>query len=274
MKKICCFVTVLAIAALSAGNAMACDKHEQAKAKAGCSKSGIVAVGDKAAVGDEAAVADKAAGCHKFKSGFRKTLAAGEKYSGCHKFAQMPAIAYRVGDKETPCLKEAQSLAGKEGEIAYLLSDKSYDDRTEAVKALTAILNERTDELLTVRMRVGDKSFYCPMSAKQVAKDSGSQVRFVALARSFEEKADADKAVAQARETLKKVALTYNVDGAPTKCSMTASKCAKDGKKVEYVLGDESTCCPVEAQMFLARARLLALINAPKLEPEKQTASL
>lgn len=260
MKKFCSFVAVLAIAALSAGNVMACDKHEQAKA--GCSKSGIVAVGDKAA------------GCPKSKSGCAKALAAGAKYSGCHKSAQMPAIAYRVGDKETPCIKEAELLASKEGKITYLLSGKSYDDRTEAVKALTAILNERTDDLLTVRMRVGDKNVSCPMSAKQMAKDSGSPVRFVALARTFDEKAAAEKAVAQARETLEKVALTYNVDGAPTKCSMTASKCAKDGKKVEYVLGKESTCCPVEAQMFLARARLLALINTPTYEPEKQTASL
>ncbi len=68
--------------------------------------------------------------------------------------------------------------------------------------------------------------------------------------------------------------MTYRVDGEATRCSMTAKKCSTQGKKVEYVIGDQATCCPQEAEMLLERAKLVALIQAAQQPQERQTASL
>lgn len=282
MKKLCCWMTVLGVFAMSAGLVLACDKHKEATAagKPGCNKSQLVKV---EAEGLTTVVSEKKPGCafsariaklvgEKTKAGCSKGLAK-ESRSGCH-LADLPSITYRVGEKNTDCADQAKQLAGDDGTIIYLVGDKSFKSRGEAVKTVTAALKEKSDELLSVRMMVGKECVRCPMAAKQLAKDSGKPVRYAAVARVFDDKADAEAAVVKAREIIKNVGMTYRVDGEATRCSMTAKKCSTQGKKVEYVIGDQATCCPEEAEMLLERAKLVALIQAAQQPQERQTAKL
>ncbi len=55
-------------------------------------------------------------------------------------------------------------------------------------------------EFPTMVMRVGDKTLTCPMTAKKLAKDSGGKVMFVVAGKSYEDKAEAQGALASASE--------------------------------------------------------------------------
>ena len=282
MKKLCCCMTALGIFAMSAGLALACDKHKEAKtaSKPCCAKSQLVAAEKD---GSTTTVSEKKPGCaisammaklvgDKSKAGCSKSLTRESK--SVSQLAALPTITYRVGDKNTDCAQQAKQMAGDEGTIIYLVGDKSFESRGEAVKTVTAALKEKTDELLSVRMMVGQECVRCPMAAKQLAKDSGKPVQYAAAARVFDDKADAEAALVKAREIVKNVGMTYRVDGEATRCSMTAKKCSTEGKKVEYVIGDQATSCPQEAEMLLERAKLVALIQAAEQTEEQQTASL
>jgi hypothetical protein len=123
-------------------------------------------------------------------------------------------------------------------------------------------------------MMVGDESFECPHMAVKKANETHSEVQYVALRRKFDTKESALAAVEKAKKTMHDVDATYVVDGKPMKCSKTAQKCAKEGKKVECHVGSKKTCCPVEADMLVAQARLMALMKSIQAPDVEKSASL
>ena len=57
--------------------------------------------------------------------------------------------------------------------------------------------------------------------------------------------------------------MTYRVDGVDYHCGKTASSKANgNGKKLTYVLGEESTGCDVSAGLLLAQAKIRAIVEA------------
>ena len=285
MRKLSMLMMAVAVLFLVSGNVRADDKPGCSKSKAsvnkteGCTKgtqdaAKSVQVGEKSGCSKSCtkAAADKS-GCDKSAATCLKTCA--WKPDSCQPLDKLlPTMAYRVGDKETSCPKEAAELAGKEGKIQYVVMGRTYADQGEATKAVTDLMNELTEELLTVHMMVGDESFDCPHTAKQKAEETHSKVQYVALRQRFDTKESATAAVEKAKDAMNRVDVTYMVDGKSMKCSKTARKCAEEGKKVECHVGDKTTCCPVEADMLVAQARLMALVKAIQAPEVEKAASL
>ncbi|UCG32503.1 MAG: hypothetical protein JSU68_12660 [Phycisphaerales bacterium] len=232
----------------------------QAGDKPGCSKSCTKAAAGKSGCGE---------------SGTAHLKACAWKPDSCHSLAKLvPTMTYKVGDKETCCSKEAAKLAGENGKIEYLVMGETYANKAEATKAVTNLMNALTEELLTVHMVVDGESFECPKAAKQKADGTHSKVQYVALRRTFDTSESALAAIEKAKETLNDVDVTYVVDGKNMKCTKTAQKCAKEGKKVECHVGDKTTSCPVEADMLVAQAKLMALMKAIQAPEVEKSASL
>jgi hypothetical protein len=268
--------------------------------------SGNLRADDKPACSKDKATANKAEGCTKGMHDSANTVRTGEK-SGCSKACTksaadksccdknaaeclmtcawkpdscqsldklIPTMTYQVGDKETSCPMEAAKLAGKDGKITYVVMGKTYANEAEANKAMTELMNTLSQELLTVRTVVGDESFECPHMAQQKAEETHSKVQYVALRKRFDTKERAMAAVDQAKKAMNQVDVTYTVDGKNMKCSKTAQKCAQEGKKVECHVGDKTTCCPTQADMLVAQARLMALVKTIQAPEVEKAASL
>ncbi len=59
---------------------------------------------------------------------------------------QLPKMTYKVGDESTCCSDSAEALAKKnEEEIIFVVADKEYADRTEAMTALADATEEYVD---------------------------------------------------------------------------------------------------------------------------------
>jgi hypothetical protein len=241
-----------------------CGKGDMQKVagKSGCSKS--------CGKGDMKMASGK---CGKSMATCMKSCA--WKPGCCESLAKMvPTMTYKVGDKTTQCSQEAKQMAShcSSMKVQYVVMDKAYDNQGEAAKAMTQAMNDLVTELTTVKMMVGDESYGCSHAAKQKAESTDAKVQYVVLRQKFDCKDSAMAAAKRAHEAVEKVSMSYVVDGKPAHCSKMASKCSKDGKKVEYCVGENKTCCPTEADMMVARAKLMTLIES--IEQGQRSASL
>ena len=78
-----------------------------------------------------------------------------------------------------------------------------------------------------------------------------------------------------AKEAMATVAMNYKVGEETCNCPNKAAALAKDsGAKQEYVIGDEVTCCSVDAKIKLAHAKYRAAVTAlAKAQAEKTEAA-
>ena len=175
--------------------------------------------------------------------------------------ASMPAMTYCVGDFETRCSKSAQAKADETKQsMTFVVGEKTYDNKGEAMVALTGLLDSEAKTLATVRFAVGDKCFACPVSARGVAQDSGAKIKYRVAGFDFDDQATAKTVAKAVAEAAGKVAMTYKVDGKPTACAQTAKACGS--KQLTYVVGDAETRCEATAKLSLAEAKIRAMIEA------------
>ena len=266
-KTLLACVVALGVASFVVSNAWA-DGCGKTKATAH-SKSGCASMSKVAMTGGKAGCADKC------------TKGAAACIGACGtSMASMPTMSFIVDGKETQCCQTARHAAANGKNVQYVVS-MTYANKEDAVKTLTAGYHNMIDDMLTVRTVVGDQAYQCPMEAKQASTKADATVRYAALGQKFDCPDKANTAVARAKAAVEQVAMTYKVDGQEIKCSKTAGKCSKEGKKVEYVVGNHHTACPVEAEMLVARAKLAAIVNSTNgtpaeknMEKTEQTASI
>lgn len=189
---------------------------------------------------------------------------------GCHVaakskavLASMPAIEYRVGDEVTGCSKSAAAMAEKSGKpLEYVIGKENFKSEGEAKVRLTSLLEEAATDMQSVQYVAGGKCGRCPMTAKSIAKSTGTKVAYRVGGVDFEKKEDAEKVVKLVADAAKSVAMTYKVDGKTLHCNKTAgAKHKKSGKKITYVIGDQETGCAASAKLMQAQAKVRKIIE-------------
>jgi hypothetical protein len=190
----------------------------------------------------------------------------------CPTLAGMPTMKFKVGDTVTPCCEKASELAGKdESKIQFVVADKSYATKSEALKAFAEQLDAYYADVTTVKYAVGDKTVACPMSAQELARGEGAKVRYQLASYAFSEKTAAEKAAEQARESAGKVAMKMVVDGKEFCCEKMGREAAgRDTvKTVEYVVGETRTTDESAARVELIKARIFAAVQSVKAAQEQ-----
>lgn len=280
----------------------ACPGHD---AKTGCQKAALVVKAD-AKTADDAKnagsekncehpcpmaarlVSDKdgehKGGCSKPCHEGAKTAAAHEGgskkcHKGCPEIAKevaaimtdMPSMKYRVGEETTCCDKSAAQMVEKTGKtLQYVVADKTYQKKDEAVAALTSLLEDHAKTMASVQFSVDGKCSRCPVTAKSIAKQKGSKVMYRVAGVDFGCKTEATKVAKLVSEAAEEVGMTYVVKGKEYGCPKTAaSKCTK-GQKVMYKVADTETGCEIEARHLLAEAKIRTMIETAVMAQHEQ----
>jgi len=227
-----------------------------------CSKS--KSAGKTKTVADKTSTpCSKSAGapCHK---GSAKLVASKANSHIEELVAKLPKMQYKVGDTVTVCSKSASTLAEKSHEkMLYLVGDKSFENEAEAKAALAAELEKEIANLESMQFAVGEKCVRCPITAKSMAKESGSKVAYRVAGIDFLKKEQAEKAVALVSDAAETVKISYKVGEKSFCCDKMAGDYSKEtGKSITYVVGDEETSCPITAKLMLNKAKIHAIIAA------------
>lgn len=178
--------------------------------------------------------------------------------------ANTPKMTYKVGEKSTCCPDEAQKLAGGDAKLVkFVVADKEYSDKSEALTAYGKLLDEHLGQITTVKYAVGKECMSCPVSAGELAKKEGKKVEYRLASFNFSDKEAADKAAKSARDAADKVSMKIMVGDQTYSCPTMAAAAAKTcGRTVEYVIGETRTPCNTTAQVELAKARIEAALAA------------
>jgi|GEM_PF-1721341 len=243
MKKVIVLsaAALLALCTLPVAYAQCCpggkNKGEAKAAKlagdqAGCSKDAKLAHAK-----DGPASCDPAACCHKSggKDGgdclTRRLAAAGA-----------PLMTYKVGDDGVRCPEKAATLAKeKNAEIRYVVGDKTFTNKDEAVKAYAAALDGYVATMTTVRYAVGDECVSCPQTAAELARQNNTTVRYRVAAMTFDSESKAEAAARAARTAVEKVTLKADKKGECAKSCGSKDAVASCGDK-SSVKTAKATC--------------------------------
>jgi len=165
----------------------------------------------------------------------------------------LPKLTYKVGDEETCCSATAAKLAEADGaHMHYVVAEKEYDAKEEAMVALADVTEKFVSDFATPHTcDVSGKTSICGSSM-------GCEV-------------SAGKLAEKAKAAMKLVSLSYKVGDEECSCPNHAASLAKEsGAQKHFVIGEESTCCEVDARIKLARAKYAAAVKA--IQPEPATA--
>lgn len=178
--------------------------------------------------------------------------------------ANTPKMTFKVGDKSTCCPDEAQKLASGDAKLVkYVVADKEFSDKSEALTAYGKLLDEHLSQITTVKYAVGKECMACPVSAGELAKKEGKKVEYRLASFNFGDKEAAEKAAKSAKEAAEKVTMKVMVGDQSYHCATMAEAAAKScGRTVEYVVGETRTPCNTTAQVELAKARIEAALTA------------
>ncbi len=177
--------------------------------------------------------------------------------------ASMPAMEYRVGDEVIGCSKSAEGMAKKSGKsLEFVIGKESFKDKGNAIVHLTKLLESEASNMQAIQFSAGGKCGRCPMTAKSVAKSTGTKVQYRVGGVDFDSKADAEKVVKLVSDAVREVAISYKVDGKTYHCNKTAgSKCKKTGKAMTYVIGDQETGCETSAKLMQTEMKVRKIVE-------------
>lgn len=211
-----------------------------------------------------------------------------------------PTMLTRVGDETFQCPKAAEKAASEgDAKIVYVVAGEEFGSKDKALAALAVASEEYVRKFTSIACVVDGKVIYCDAKAKGCSKGKGASAlagaesdakedkggcpfskkgkaalakakggdccknaRFLVVGRTFDKRADAEKARDAALASIKKVKMTYIVEGKEVDCSSKVCPMAKKAGKVEYVIGDEKTCCETTARVTLARMQYEAAKKA------------
>ena len=158
---------------------------------------------------------------------------------------QLPKMTYRIGDEEACCSASAAALAKEhDAPIRFVVAEKEYNEEGEAMTALADVTEEYVDGFVKLSkcevsgsMSLAGKKMHCEVSAGKLAETM--------------------------KEAMNEIQVSYVVGDEYCACPSTAKAMAeKSGEKMQYVIGEESTCCSVDARIKLAHAKYRAAVEA------------
>ncbi len=171
--------------------------------------------------------------------------------------AALPKMTYSVGEKSACCEHAAKAMAeAADTHMHYVVAETEYDSKDKAMVALADVTEKFVDEFATPHTcSVSGTTTVCGTSTK--CGESAAKMADVA------------------KEAMSHVAMNFKVGEETCSCSVMAAELAKkSGEKTEYVVGDETTCCAINARIKLAQAKYRAAIEAiAKLQQEMETAA-
>lgn len=156
----------------------------------------------------------------------------------------LPQLTFMVGEEKACCSASAASLAKKHNlPMMFVVADKQFDNEGDAMVALADATEAYVNELT--------QPHTCKVSGKTslAGADIGCSDK-------------ASKIAAEMKEAMDTIAISYKVGDKTCHCPNEAKTLAdKSGAKTEFVVGEESTCCSVDARIKLARAKLKAAME-------------
>jgi len=157
----------------------------------------------------------------------------------------LPQLTYTVEGKTTCCEYAAIGIA-KENEthMHYVVGDKEFDAKEKAMVALADVTEKFVSDFATPHTcSKSGKTTVC--GASLGCSKSAAAVALIA------------------KEAMEAVTLTYRVGDEDCSCPNKAKAlAASKGAKKEFVIGDASTCCEVDARIKLAHAKYRAALEA------------
>jgi hypothetical protein len=87
---------------------------------------------------------------------------------------------------------------------------------------------------------------------------NAKEVKYMVIGRAFKTRDEAVKAREKAMDSVKTIAMSYEVDGKAVKCSTEVCPKAKADGKVKYMVNKEKMDCEIEARIALAKAKFEA----------------
>jgi len=159
--------------------------------------------------------------------------------------ANLPALTFLVADKEVCCEASAGKLAEEsDGKVQYLVAKKTYDDKNEAMVALADATEKFVSDFATPHT--------CSVSGETTVAGTSTSCS-----------KSAGKLASITKEAMAGVSLVYKVGDEQCSCPNKAAALAKsEGKEQQFVIGDETTTCSVDARIKLARAKYEAAVRA------------
>ncbi len=230
----------VAISCVVDGKVIRCDEAKKAcgsmAGKAGC---------DKMAKG----------GCSKMakagKGGCSKMAKAGK--GGCSKMAKAGKDCCKDGKGCTEAKKaKGTCCSSKKGKVA------KADAKGCGSKSAKAGCGSKAGKGCDKMAKAGGKSCHGAGKTKADSKDccpEGKNVIFRVAGKEFKSKDAAIAAHKQITAAIKKIQMTYMVDGEAVHCSSEITDKAKAAGKVKYCVGKSKTSCHLTARVELAKAQ-------------------
>ena len=182
-------------------------------------------------------------------SGEAKCCASKEECNGecpmSKAMAKLPAMSYQVGTEKTCCSASAEALAKENNEtVMFVVSDKTYEDKTEAMTALVEETEAMVNEFITPckcetsgTTTVAGESCSCPVQG--------------------------EKNVELVKKAVESVHVSYKVGDEECNCPMKAKEMAAEShSEMKYVIDGEETSCGMTARLETARAKYKAAVEA------------
>ncbi len=159
--------------------------------------------------------------------------------------SDLPELTFVVGEKELCCEQSAAAVAEKSGsKVQYLVAKKTYDDKNKAMVALADATEEFVAEFATPHT--------CNVSGKTTVAGTSTSCSVTA-----------GKLASITKQAMSEVTLAYKVGDEQCSCPNEAASLAKSsGKEQQFVIGQETTSCSVDARIKLARAKYEAAVKA------------
>lgn len=170
--------------------------------------------------------------------------------------AKLPKMTYKVATEATCCADAAAKLAKEHNaEIKFVVADKTFEAKGEAMAALAGATEQFVTEFTTTKE--------CKVSGKFTV--AGKELCCNVMAG---ERAEL------AKKAMKDVHMTYLVGDKACSCPNEAASLAKStGTDKQFVVAGEKTCCDVTARLKLAQAKYKAAVQAlAKVDAPKETA--
>ena len=167
--------------------------------------------------------------------------------------AALPKMTYKVGEESTCCSSSAAALAKEhDAPIHFVVAKKEFDSKDKAMVELAAVTTKFVDDFAT------------PHTCETSGKTS-------VCGESMSCSVSAGKMASVAKEAMKTVSMKFKVGDEECGCPTKAAELAKtSGAKKEYVIGEATTCCSVDAQIKLAHAKYRAAVVALAKAAEKE----
>ena len=158
---------------------------------------------------------------------------------------QLPKMTFKVGEESTCCSASAEALAKEhDAPILFVVATQDYTDKGEAMAALADETEEFVNNFTTPSECVVSGTTTLAGRKMHCSESAGNLAESMKLA-------------------MEEIQVAYKVGDESCSCPTQAKSLADEsGEKMQFVVGEESTCCSIDARIKVAHARYRAALAA------------